>query len=167
MKQSNFHPALATTKNLLSPIFIVTTLKFELHSVVKIHVCKIWEAGITTFAMLTTPDLTSCSQDQKVFFTFRIGTEKSIFRIEKQIISHASSVLDRMMNNGMKESAENVADLPEFDQFTFLCFIHYAQSLWWSANRPIVKRSSLHLENGPLIARLLDHRGIHSVIPTL
>lgn len=161
MKQSNFHPILATTKNLLSPIFIITTLKFELNSVVKIHVCKIWEAGITTFAMHTTPDLTSCSQDQEVFFTFRIGTERSTFRIEKQIISHASPVLDRMMNNGMKESAENIADLPEVDQLTFLCFIHHVQSLWWTANGPTVKRSRLHLENGPLVARLLDHHFTH------
>lgn len=87
-------------------------------------------------------------------FTFRIGPKKQIFQVEKDVVSKGSPVLDRMMNNGMKEAQEQTADLDDVSCSTFLTFLKAADS----RAKPVAKYPPIgqKLSFGALQVLLLD-----------
>lgn len=108
-----------------------------------------------------TPQLTRVSIDstENDLFTFRVGPRKQIFQVDKKTIAQASPVLDRMMNNGMKETQESTADLPEVEAATFITFLNYAYHSATPTNVSTLT-STKHTKKatgyGPLIALMLD-----------
>lgn len=101
--------------------------------------------------------MTSSRETGDGLFTFRVGPKKQIFQVDKDVVAKASPVFDRMMNNGMKEAQDNIADLPEADTFTFTTFLNYAHVLQNTKSWESPKKSSgTFLSLGALQLLMLD-----------
>lgn len=61
-------------------------------------------------------------------FTFPVGPEEKRFDIHQRILSDISRPFAALMGNGMKESLERNARLPEVEPATFALLLEYAYS---------------------------------------
>lgn len=63
---------------------------------------------------------------QSDLFTFLIGEEKSRFVVHSKAISDTSPVFDCLVNGGLKECHDRVAEIEDVDPETFTRFLEYA-----------------------------------------
>ena len=63
---------------------------------------------------------------QSDMFTFLVGEEKSSFVVHSKAIAGTSPVFDRLVNGGLKESQDRVAEIEDIDPETFTRFLEYA-----------------------------------------
>ncbi|KAJ4413045.1 hypothetical protein N0V91_000019 [Didymella pomorum] len=63
---------------------------------------------------------------QSGMFTFLVGEEKRPFVVHSKAIAGTSPVFDRLVNGGLKESQDRVAEIEDIDPETFTRFLEYA-----------------------------------------
>lgn len=92
-------------------------------------------------------------------FIFRVGPKKQIFQVDKKMVAQASPVFDRMMNNGVKETQDGTADLPEVEPNTFLTFLNFAfhaAEAQQDTSEPAQYANSTPVVVGPLLVLMID-----------
>lgn len=97
--------------------------------------------------------------DDDELFTFRVGPKKQIFQVDKKMVAQASPVFDRMMSNGMKETQDRTADLPEVEPNTFLTFLNFAYhaaEAQRDTSKPARYTTSTFAVVGPFIVLMVD-----------
>jgi hypothetical protein len=85
--------------------------------------------------MKPTIDYTSVF-DEKIF-TFLVGPTKQEFQVHPGVLSSISAPMQALMANGMKESNDRQAKLPETDPETFRLFLEYAYTGAYQAGPPL------------------------------
>ncbi|KAI0012374.1 hypothetical protein F4779DRAFT_62692 [Xylariaceae sp. FL0662B] len=59
-------------------------------------------------------------------FRILVGADKKEFMMHAELLAHISEPLNALINNNMKESRDGVAEWPEVDEKTFVCFCQFA-----------------------------------------
>ncbi|KAJ4336139.1 hypothetical protein N0V87_005575 [Didymella glomerata] len=63
---------------------------------------------------------------QSDLFTFLVGEDKRRFVVHSKAVAGTSPVFDRLVNGGLKESQDRIAEVDDIDPETFTRFLEYA-----------------------------------------
>ncbi|KAL1656789.1 hypothetical protein SLS61_000585 [Didymella pomorum] len=87
---------------------------------------------------------------QSGMFTFLVGEEKRPFVVHSKAIAGTSPVFDRLVNGGLKESQDRVAEIEDIDPETFTRFLETLVSFKLHPERlgDVVELARYAYENG-------------------